>query len=74
MNSIIIAYGAILNYYRDIPTPIDEVKIGDFNGDGVVDILTLHSEVRVRRCYTPTLHLCQVTDGRVTMRSEFMYM
>ena len=50
------------------------MKTGDFNGDGVVDILTLHSEVKVRRCYTPTLYLCQVKDGRVTVKCEFIWL
>ena len=60
-------------YYRDVPTPISEVRTGDFNGDGVVDILTLHSEVEVHHCYTPTLHLCEVTDDRVAVKSKWVY-
>ena len=61
--------------YRDVPSPVAEVRTGDFNGDGVVDILTLVpvSEVEVRRCYTPTLYLCHVTDdGRVAVNGELM--
>lgn len=61
--------------HRDVPGPVAEVRTGDFNGDGVVDILTLVpvSEVKVRQCYVPTLYLCHVTDdGRVAVSSESM--
>lgn len=62
-----------LIYYRDVPTPVAEVKVGDFDGDGVVDILTLHSEVGGRQCYTPTLHLCEVTGDRIAVKSGLTF-
>ena len=80
-----VLYGALVKFslipnfvvyhHRDVPSPVAEVRTGDFNGDGVVDILTLVpvSEVEVRRCYTPILYLCHVTDdGRVAVNGESM--
>ena len=58
------------NYHRDVPGPITEVRTGDFDGDGVVDILTLHgdgrsSEVKGHRpCYTAIVHRCRVVDDK----------
>ena len=72
---LIINFVVYCTNYRDVPSPVAEVRTGDFNGDGVVDILTLVpvSEVKVRRCYMPTLYLCHVTDdGRVTVNGESM--
>lgn len=61
----------MLYNHRDVPSPIVEVRTGDFDGDGVVDILTLHSVPKDSSCYTARLHWCTVTgNGGVTVSSK----
>ena len=55
--------------------PIEEVRTGDFDGDGTIDILTLHDvrfsldvETGGSKCYTAIVHWCMVGGGSVTVQ------
>lgn len=73
-----LSFLEVLLNCRDVPLPVVEVRTGDFDGDGVVDILTLHdvvpsSEYKVHhRCYVATVHWCMVVDDGVTIHGKWL--
>ena len=54
------------------------MRTGDFDGDGVVDILTLHrvhpsSDSNTIKCYDATVHWCEVDKGSVAVRGKCIH-
>lgn len=49
--------------YRNLPSVIAAVRVADFDGDGIIDLLTLSGAGGP--CYTLTVHWVGVADGRI---------
>ena len=57
---------------RDVPLPVVQVAVADFDGDGVIDIISLSSvSPSNSECYQATVHWCDLLVNKsVVVKGE----
>ena len=66
-----ITNNVVFANYRDIPSYVVAVRVGDFDGDGLVDFLSLSPDDDDKSsCFSATVHWTTLINGRPAISSK----